>query len=453
MASAPQTSKPLTFHLLPSQAIVKISAYSAPQEVTIAGGKQEANNPLLSLLVVFPSVASLINHGLYSTARFDFGPQGSLDGSLSCEIALDFFKRIGPVNFSSMKHIRIHADKGTDFNGLLAQLAACPPARDIENIDWGVSVKPWIFRREGNSTTDRSSFPKPPTVSTEDQSNARSGMAKLYTLRKDGQWVVSHSCFVIVGLPGIDLQFALYTGFEEEPLSAAELLHKLPVRRVAGSSFDFCALPLELREMIYGHLIPSVYNLNPQRMRRVSRNCKGIVHRRDRYTPGLGIIQVNRRISNEVLSSLYRHCVFSIDQMGDYPLDSRVEQFLRKIGIRNARNIRYVELKGYCMNLNEIRRRESLGGSVKIRQIVDLILRAFGSPVAKLDVKFQSKEIRSVYEAHGYWFRHDDYRFKVMGTGKLLLTIVFSLPERSWSSKNEQLFELYVVTEILKGSL
>lgn len=308
------TSSSFPFERLPLEIRLRIYDRSLPESIIFQGSQRERrshwpNNPLAALAVCYSQFQNEINFRLYSATRFIFYDSlyNRHDRSVRTygyEIAARFFSRIGPMNLSYIKKIHCHfhwtssCANSPDFSNMLSLMALADPPRKISRLHLSFT-----------KTSHVKPFEDAP--------------------------VVRRPCFVLHGFPG--LKFTLIFPNSKDRISVADLNAMIAIFRDPGPPVNFLTiLPAELRTEIFRYLVPSVCSHIPAQRKRIHN------------TPGW--MSVNRQMSTEICSVMYRECQFEFcvpSSQIENPHrkeDSRFVSFLKRIGRKNARQIRSVTI-------------------------------------------------------------------------------------------------------------
>jgi hypothetical protein len=264
-------------------------------------------NPLAALAMCYPQFQKEINLRLYSTTRFVFyDSRNRYDRTYGYQVAARFFARIGPANLSFVKqvychfHWTHHCKYSPQFFRMLSLIASSDPPRNVRHL---------------HLSFEKTTHVKP---------------------FKEAQLIL-RPCFVLHGFLGV--QVTLIFPRSRDRVSVTDLNAWITSFHDGGSPVNFLtALPGELRTEIYRYLAPDIYRPKLARLRHKPK------------TPGW--VSVNRQMSLEVCSVMYRECQFEFHLISwsdpnrdQFQNQERIfTKFLRQIGRRNARQIRHLEI-------------------------------------------------------------------------------------------------------------
>lgn len=276
MASA---SRPHPFGLLPTQVRTRIYNFLIPERLQFVkvGASREEVQPsdlipsFKELMQQFPHLAREMRLRLFSQPRFEFvSSERSGQYSHGCQLALEFLKSILSADIGYIRKIHLDlewttkAECADTFFQMLGRLAQ-DPIRDIKDLDFEVQPVPEIKRPNRDVST--------PFVA-----------------------------LTLNGLLGLEIIiFVSVKGPLPDPVALVSQINGwLQHRRDASSKVNFLEkLPLELRVMVYRYLpIPLRHVIGP--------------HHAAMPTSCLSLIQVNRRMNEELIPILYGDCVFEL---------------------------------------------------------------------------------------------------------------------------------------------
>lgn len=364
-----QTSLDLPFDRLPVDIRYRIYDNILPEAIIFQVTKRGRlsrwpKNPLTDLALCFPQYQNELNVRMYSSTRFIFYDslynKNQSIKTYGYEIAAEFFSRIGPANLSYIKQIYCHfhwtktSATLPNLLNMLSLIASTDPPRDIRKL-------PLSF--------------------------TKTSRVKPYKAAR----VIRRPCFVLHGFAGLEI--ILIFPNSKDHISVADLNAAITIFYDSGSPVNFLTvLPVELRNEIFQYLVPRVCSIStvwPQNTANMP-----------------GWMFVNRQMSAEICSVMYRECQFEFHiptLFFENPYEDiapRFSRFLKRVGGGNASQIRSVTI---CLriftSLWDIRERRGIPSIATILQVI----------IEKCAFQIDTNSVPEVF-----FSRHpDNYQFRI----------------------------------------
>lgn len=267
------------FGLLPAQIRWRIYGLQVPERLEFVKFSKSKKStqpaelipPFMQLMQQFPHLACEMRLRLFSQPQFAF-VSSIRNGQYShgCQLALEFLQSIQPAEIGCIRKIccdlewTTRAEYADSFFEMLARLAT-NPTRDIKDLDFEVKPAPEVKRPNRGVSTP--SF-----------------------------------AFTLHGLLGLEIIiFVSGTGRLPDPVACVSQINEfIQQRREGRLTVNFLEqLPPELRVMVYRRLpLPPHHVIGPLNAN-MPMSC-------------LHLLQVNRRMKEELVPILYGDCVFEL---------------------------------------------------------------------------------------------------------------------------------------------